>query len=1007
MKLQFESHLDYQDEAVESICGIFEGEEIFQSNFSLAPVKDAGFLQNTIGIGNSLKLIDEDLLENVRRIQLRNGIAQSTAESFKRDGMNFSVEMETGTGKTYVYTKTILELNRRYGFTKFIIVVPSLAIKEGVKTSFDLTKEHFRGLYENLVYDYFVYDSAKLEQVRSFATADSVQIMIINIDAFRKSFDDNNNKANIIHRYNDKLGCKPIDLIRETRPVVIIDEPQSVDNTPKSQEAIAALAPLCRLRYSATHRNVYNLMYKLDSIDAYEKKLVKQIEVGSVSVENYHNDAYIELFKVDNKSGIKAQVEVDLQKNGKVSRKKVWVKQGDDLLDITKRNQYNGYIVADIWLDQSTQAWNLSFTSNAVIVRQGHPTGSIGEDRMKREQIRLTIEAHLDKELQLNPQGIKVLSLFFIDKVANYRTYDEEGNTQPGKYARMFEEEYGKLIQKEKYSSLFKDMRDKDVPVSKVHDGYFSVDKQSKASDKKDKYEAYIDTKGNTAKDDDTFTLIMRDKEKLLSFDSPLRFIFSHSALREGWDNPNVFQICTLNETNVEMKKRQEIGRGLRLCVNQAGERIRGFEVNTLTVIANESYEAFVASLQKEMEDDMNLAFGYLRKHDFANIVVNNEKDEQVYLEKDKSEVLYNFFVEKGYVKEEVVNKKEKGIAKVQDKLKYDLKENRVEIPEAFDYLRVPVLKVLRGVAGNVMNIKNRDDARKVACRKEILLNEDFRALWDRIKYKTTYSVDFSSAELIDKCARRIREEIVVGSGKFVTRKIKVVIDSGGLRSDGQERESSHTIDENVEHLPDVVTYLQNETGLTRRSIVAILLNCGQLKVFKTNPQAFIEAAIAIIRNEMRLLLVDGIKYRKIADEVWCQELFENAELQGYLNSNLLESHKSPYDYVVYDSNIERNMAQRFEQSDNVRVYAKLPSWFTIDTPLGAYNPDWVLVWESDGEQKLYFVVETKGGLFENAIKATEKAKIDCGRKHFAALQTGVAFELADNFDTLSREVMG
>ncbi|MFR9542790.1 MAG: DEAD/DEAH box helicase family protein [Rikenellaceae bacterium] len=589
MKIKFESHLDYQDDAVNSICDIFEGEEIFQSNFSINTRQKS--LLGDIGVGNSIKIIEENMLDNIRRIQLRNGVAQSTEASFKKEGMNFSVEMETGTGKTYVYLKTIFELNRRFGFTKFVIVVPSLPIKEGTKKSLQITEEHFKAEFENVVYDHFVYDPAKLDQVRSYATSDTVQIMVINIDAFRKSFenDDENNKSNIIHRYNDKLGYKPIELIKSTRPIVIIDEPQSVDNTPKSQEAIASLNPLCCLRYSATHRTPYNMMYKLDSVDAYELKLVKQIEVATAGVEGFSNDAYIDLVKVDNKAGIKAQVEVDVQTKGKVTRKKVWVRQGDDLFDVTKRDQYEGYIVEDIWCEG--ELWYLSFTSNDKVIKQGTPSGSLAEEMVKREQIRMTIESHLDKELILNPQGIKVLSLFFLDKVANYRMYDSEGNRQNGKYAQIFEEEYTKLIRKPKYHTLFDDLRDREVEVSNVHNGYFSVDKVSKSSNKKDKYECYVDSTGKTAKDDDAYNLIMQDKERLLSFDTPLRFIFSHSALREGWDNPNVFQICTLNESSKEIKKRQEIGRGLRLCVNQNGERVRGFEVNTLTVMANESYE--------------------------------------------------------------------------------------------------------------------------------------------------------------------------------------------------------------------------------------------------------------------------------------------------------------------------------------------------------------------------------------------------------------------------------
>ncbi|WP_320973689.1 DEAD/DEAH box helicase family protein [Dysgonomonas capnocytophagoides] len=1011
MTLKFESHLEYQDDAVNSICDIFEGEEIFQSNFSITPIKGEEsllFQRATIGIGNSIKMIEEDMLANMQRIQLRNGVPQSTTESFKKEGMNFSVEMETGTGKTYVYLKTIFELNKRYGFTKFIIVVPSIAIKEGTYKSLQITKEHFKGEYENVVYDYFVYDATKLEQVRSFATGDSIQIMVINIDAFRKSFEseDENSKSNIIHRYNDKLGYKPIDLIKETNPIVIIDEPQSVDNTDKAKEAIAALNPLCCLRYSATHRTPYNMMYKLDSVDAYELKLVKQIEVATASVEGFQNDAYIDLIKVDNKAGIRAQVELDFQNKGKVDRKKAWVKQGQDLFDITKRDQYEGYIVEDIWYDN--ERWNMSFTSNDKIIEQGVVAGSLSNDLLKREQIRMTIEAHLDKEIVLNPQGIKVLSLFFIDKVANYREYDSEGNRQNGKYARIFEEEYNNLIQKPKYRSLFNEMKDKDVDVSQIHDGYFSVDKQSKASNKKDKFERFVDTSGKTAKDDEAFNLIMRDKERLLSFDTPLRFIFSHSALREGWDNPNVFQICTLNETTKEIKKRQEIGRGLRLCVNQEGERVKGFEVNTLTVMANESYEEFAKALQNEIEEDTGIKFGYLHKHSFARIEVGAENDKAIYLNEEKSVRLYDYFVEKGYVKEEVINRKSKEFAaKVQEKLKIDLRDNRVVIPEEFDYIKMPILKILKRISGNFMNIKNRDDARRVTFRKEFFINnEDFKNLWDRIKYKTTYSVKIDSDKLITQCAQRIFEEVVVGRGRFVTRKVKLAITEGGVH-EGEDtpRESTRIMDDTVSVLPDIVTYLQNETGLTRQSIVSILTGSKRLEAFKKNPQAFIESVIDIIRNEMRLLLVDGIKYKRIDNDMWCQELFENKELQGYISSNLLESNKSPYDYVIYDSETERSMAQRLESSDNVKVFTKLPVWFKIDTPLGAYNPDWALVWDDGNEQKLYFVVETKGGLFEDAIKPTERAKITCGKKHFAALETGIKLELADTFDTLQGKI--
>ena len=1017
MTIKFESHLEYQDDAVNSICDIFEGEEIFQSNFAMPVTKHQQTKLDSKdgeGVGNSIKILDENLFANIQKVQLRNGIPQSSEADFKKNGMNFTVEMETGTGKTYVYLKTIFELNRRYNMTKFVIVVPSLAIKEGTKKSLDITKSHFKGQYDNVIYDYFVYDPKKLDQVRSFAANDTIQIMVINIDSFRKSLEETD-KSNIIHRYNDKLGCRPIELIQKVNPVVIIDEPQSVDSTDKSKEAIATLNPLCCLRYSATHKNPYNMLYKLDSIDAYNLKLVKQIEVASATIEGFNNDAYIDLVKVDNKVGIRASVEIDIQTRGKLIRKKKWVKQGDDLFDITGRELYEGYIVQDIWHDGVS--WHMSFTSNDKIVREGHPLGSLQDDLIKREQIRMTIEAHLDNELRLNPQGIKVLSLFFIDKVANYRIYDEEGQKEQGKYARMFEEEYTKLAGREKYSTLFQEIEHLDDEIEKIHEGYFSIDKKGKSSNNKDKFECFVDSSGTTAKDESTFNLIMKKKEELLSLDNPLRFIFSHSALREGWDNPNVFQICTLNETKKEMKKRQEIGRGLRLCVNQNGERVKGFAINTLTVVANECYEEFAQALQKEIEEDEGIVFGLLKKHAFAHIEVGYEDNKPVYLDEEKSATLYNFFVAKGYVKEEIINKKSKEVAgKVQDKLKLDLKENKVDIPEEFAEIKQPILKVLKRISGNFMNIKNRDDIRPVTFKKEFFLNEDFKELWERVKYKTKYSVSFDSQDMIDTCAEVIAANLAVGKGKFITRKVKLAITEGGVHEsdvhEGDEAFSTRVLDQDVSELPDVVTYLQNETGLTRKSVVDILLKSNRLDAFKKNPQAFIESVIDIIRIQMRLRLVDGIKYECLDNDVWCQELFDNQDLKGYLSSNLIESknNKTPYDYVIYDSTGERAMAEKFEKSENVKVYAKLPSWFKIDTPLGSYNPDWVLVWEDDKEQKLYFVVETKGGLFEDSVKLTEYGKIECGKKHFEAIEkvkgNSVELELADSFDILTTKIL-
>ncbi|MGY6648038.1 type III restriction-modification system endonuclease [Wenyingzhuangia sp. IMCC45574] len=999
MKIKFESELVYQQEAIDSVVNIFEGQETCTTNFTVAPTPTENgqttMYTSNLGVGNKLTLLDEELLENIQKIQLRNGLKQTQKLSSK----DFSVEMETGTGKTYVYLRSIFEMNQKYGFTKFIVVVPSLAIKEGTNKSLEITKDHFKGLYDNVNYDFFTYDSSKLEQVRSFATNDYIQIMVINIDAFRKSFTDTTKEtnANIIHRANDKLnGYKPIDFISATNPVVIIDEPQSVDTTPKAKEAINSLKPLCTLRYSATHKDKYNLMYKLDSVDAYEQKLVKQIEVASIEVENVHNQAYIKLLKTDNKKGLKAYIEIDSFKNGKITREKKWVKQGVDLYeDVTKREVYEGYIIKDISAEANNEY--IDFTSRPEFLSLGQTIGSVDDDLIKRKQISKTIEEHLNKELILNPKGIKVLSLFFLDKVSNYRLYNEDGEPSNGKYAQMFEDEYIKHIKHPKYKTLFEGIKDLDTEVDKIHNGYFSMDKKSKKSNKKDKYEFYKDSSGKTNADNDAYNLIMKDKERLLSFDSKLRFIFSHSALKEGWDNPNVFQICTLNETSSDMKKRQEIGRGLRLAVNQEGERVRGFEVNTLTVMANESYEDFVEELQKEIEKDTGIRFGIVETHTFANLVTGIDDEEHKYFGEENSENLYDFLLKKGYIDLK---------GKVQDSLKTDLKNNQVEIPETYDYLKSPIVKILKKIAGN-LNIKDAGERKHIKINKQVYLSDEFKDLWDKVKYKTTYAVDFDSDKLIERCAKSINQNLIAGKGKFIYKKAITEITKGGV-SAKESKTSTSIVDSKYIRLPDVVSYLQNETNLTRKAIVEILTQSQRLDAFKNNPQRFIDESIRLIKTEMRHAIVDGISYQKIGEgEYYKQELFQNDELVGYLKQNLTTSTKSPFDHVIYDSAIEKDITADFEISEEVKVYAKLPSWFKIDTPLGTYNPDWAVLWDDGVSKKLYFVIETKGALSWEFLRPTEKGKIECGKKHFEALGNNISLEVANSYESFVDVVTG
>lgn len=984
MKIQFVSDLDYQEEALSSVVGLFDGQEVCRASFTVSPMTGQLGLEDTdLGIGNRLRLLDDEVLENVKAIQLRNGLAPSATLG----GMHFSVEMETGTGKTYVYLRTLFELNRRFGFTKFIIVVPSVAIKEGVHKSLQITEDHFKGLYGNVAYDYFVYDSQKLGQVRNFATSDAIQIMVINIDAFRKSFDDpeRENKANIIHRPQDRMsGTRPIEFIRATNPIVIIDEPQSVDSTPKSKEAIASLNPLCTLRYSATHVDKHNMMYRLDSVDAYQRKLVKQIEVASVQADGAHNTAYIRLLKVDNTRGpITAQIEIDSSSGGAVSRKRVTVRQGDDLLELSGgRDVYDGYIIEDIYCAPGEEY--ISFTSNSQIVRLNEAAGDVDQDQYKRLQIRKTIEEHLDKELLLRPQGIKVLSLFFIDRVANYRDYDEDGNPQLGKYAVMFEEEYARAIRKPKYNPLFGGP-ERDVNPSEVHDGYFAQDKRGGRSIWKDS-----SGEGKTAADESAYQLIMKDKERLLGLDEPLKFIWSHSALKEGWDNPNVFQICTLNETASVMKKRQEIGRGMRICVNQAGERVYGFDVNTLTVIANESYSDFAHALQREIERDEGIKFGVVEKHLFASIPVIGPDGETAPLGTSASATIWDHLMRVGYLDVH---------GKVQDALRRDLKTSEVSLPDEYEDVAPLIVASLTKVAGS-LNIRNADDRRQAKLNKVVYLSPEFRELWDKIKYRTTFRVDFDSEALIEKCATEINQHLVVGAPRFRIEKGRLDIDLGGVVGEVVS-DVTATYEAGDIPLPDIVSYLQDETSLTRRSIVAILTRCGRLDDFKKNPQKFIEEVTKTIKGIMQTFIVDGIKYHRIGDDsYYAQELFEQEELFGYFEKNMLEAQKSVFDHVVYDSDVELEFAKRFELSDDVKVYAKLPGWFKIDTPLGGYNPDWAVLVERDGEQRLYFVIETKGSLFTTDLRPKEQAKIDCGRAHFRALEDGAEYTVTNSYDS-------
>jgi len=982
MKLHFEPNLDYQMQAIEAVCDLFRGQEVCRTEFTVTMKlpdevqMSLGVAQSDLGVGNRLTLLDDELLKNLADIQLRGGLPPSGSLT----SGDFTVEMETGTGKTYVYLRTIFELNKRYGFSKFVIVVPSVAIKEGVYKTLQITEEHFKGLYAGVPFDYFLYDSGKPGPVRNFATSSNIQIMVVTVGAINKK------DVNNLYKETEKTGGeKPIDLIKATRPIIIVDEPQSVDGglEGRGKEALDAMNPLCTLRYSATHVDKHHMVFRLDAVDAYERKLVKQIEVASATVEDAHNKPFVRLVKVENKRGrISAKVELDKQTATGVQRVEVTVSDGDDLQQSADgRAIYADFRVGEINTAKGEAFMELRYPGGEVFLQPGQAHGDVDALAVQREMIRRTIKEHLDKEKHLRPLGIKVLSLFFIDAVDKYRQYDADGLPVKGVYAQMFEEEYRRAAKLPAYQSLFAEI-DLASAAEEVHNGYFSIDKRVVTP-----FED-IELKKSSKKEDvetSSYNLIMKEKEKLLSFGTPLKFIFSHSALKEGWDNPNVFQICTLRDIQTERERRQTIGRGLRLCVNQNGERVRGFEVNTLTVVATENYEQFAENLQKEIEKDTGIRFGIVEQHQFAAIAVTDADGHAAPLGIEQSKTLWEHLKAAGHIDAK---------GKVQDSLKTALKNGTLELPAEFDAQKSQIAEVLRKVSGR-LDIKNADERRQVPLRKgkdgkAVYLSDDFKALWDRIKHQTTYRVQFDNAKLVTDCIAALQKAPVIAKARLQWRKADIAIGKAGVAATEKAGAATVVLDEADIELPDLLTDLQDRTQLTRRTIVSILTGSGRLDDFKRNPQQFIELAAETINRCKRLALVDGIKYQKLGDQhVYAQELFEKEELTGYLKNMLLDTQKSIYEHVVYDSTTERDFADRLEKNDAIKLYAKLPGWFKVPTPLGTYNPDWAVLVEEDGTQHLYFVVETKSSLFTDDLRDKESAKIECGKAHFTALGGG------------------
>ena len=772
------------------------------------------FAASDLGVGNRLTLLDDELLRNLNDVQLRNGLPPSATLA----SGDFTVEMETGTGKTYVYLRSIFELNKRYGFTKFVIVVPSVAIKEGVYKSLQITEEHFKGLYAGAPFDYFLYDSSKLGQVRNFATSAQIQIMVVTVGAINKK------DVNNLYKDSEKTGGeKPIDLIKATRPIVIVDEPQSVDGGLRGagKTALDAMNPLCTLRYSATHADKHHMVYRLDAVDAYERRLVKQIEVASATVEDAHNKPYVRLVSVSNRRGsISARVELDVQAAGNIQRREVTVQDGDNLEQTTGRALYADCRVGEIRVEKGDEFMELRVPGGEQYLKPGQAWGDVDALLVQREMIRRTVREHLDKEKRLRPQGIKVLSLFFVDEVARYRQYDADGNAVKGPYARIFEEEYRRAANLPDYRTLFQEA-DLSRAAEEVHNGYFSIDKKGGWTDTEENNQANRDNAERA------YNLIMKEKETLLSFDTPLKFIFSHSALKEGWDNPNVFQICTLRDIRTERERRQTIGRGLRLCVNQEGPRLRGFELNTLTVVATESYEQFAENLQQEIEADTGIRFGVVEAHHFAAVTVTAADGSTSPLGTEQSKVLWDHLKAQGYID---------GKGKVQDALRTALKDGTLAVPEPLNAQLGQIRNILRKLSGR-LELKNADERRKVRPRQAVLHSPEFKALWDRIKHKTTYRVQFDNEKLLESCVRALRAAPAIPKTRLQWRKADIAIGKAGVEATERGGAATVVLDEADIELPDVLTELQDRTQLTRRTIHRVLTGSGRLDDFKVSVQ--------------------------------------------------------------------------------------------------------------------------------------------------------------------------
>ena len=1023
MKLRYK-HQRFQTEAALAVANAFTGQP--KSDGQSDHIVDQGVNQNLFvvkGFGNkNVILAPEAVCENVRAIQTEQGLKPvEQLQQLQGVGTALTIEMETGTGKTYTYIKTMYELNARYGWTKFVVVVPSIAIREGVLKSFESMQEHFAQEYGKRT-QYFVYNSKQLSKIDDFASDAGMHVMIINTQAFNASMDEEKSTdkmekgklkkadkaARIIFERRDEFGSRrPIDVLAQTHPIMIIDEPQSVlgvDKKNKTRKGIAMFKPLFTLLYSATHRkgDIYNMVYKLDAIDAYNQKLVKKIEVkgirqiGSTATNGY---VYLEEIVIG-KGNPQARISFDI-------KTQTGTKQVSRLVDerFNLKEQSGGLAEYDnnFIVERIDGRLGIVRFLNGLTLHEGDAVGSVNEDYIRRIQIRETIRTHLERERQLFSQHIKVLSLFFIDHVDSYRLY--EGEDSKGKFAKMFEEEYNRVLSEmlpsftdEAYLRYLSDPRN---AASKVHQGYFSMDKKGKAVESKER---------QGENEERAFDLIMKDKERLLSLNEPVRFIFSHSALKEGWDNPNVFQICTLKNSDNETKKRQEVGRGMRLCVNQKGERqdadVLGdhvFDTNILTVIASESYEDFAKKLQTEMAEACADRPTVITPNLFEDKTYTMEDGTNGNLDINQARAIYNELIRQDYVNDEGTL-----TARYFD----DKRNGSLDFGKSND-MKDSIIAILDTVF--TRSIVKPEDGRKpklAKFQKDNFAKKEFQELWKRINRRTYYQVNFDTSDLVKKSVKAVDDllkvteiRIVVEGGSMEKIRDKESLEAGVAMTQGNIRtiHLTEAVGKGVTY--DLIGQLVSATGLTRKTIVEILkgIKPATFCMFKMNPEEFIIKTARIINDCKALAVIQCIKYEKLNDEFSTDIFTENA-LRGKLGVNAIESVKSLYDLVVLDSmGTEKNFAESLEHEDDVVVYTKLPRGFYINTPMGKYNPDWAVAFREGSVKHVYFIAETKGtDDLPSDLRGTENSKIECARKHFAAIsEKDVIFDVVKNYQKL------